>query len=75
MRQISTDNSFVDEISENAFDFIEIHRDVQPLKHSAHLLKRDLMLFGHFVDTLKETAIAHGSAPFKQQVGALPSQP
>ena len=30
------------------------------------------MLFSQFVDTLKKTAIAHRSAPLKQQVGALP---
>ena len=73
MRQIPTHHPSVNEIRQNAFNFIEIHGNIKPLENGAYLLQGNLMFFRHFVDTLKETAIAHGSAPFEQQVSALPS--
>lgn len=71
MREIPSNDASIDEICQNTFNLIKIHRNVKPLEYSTHLLQRDLMLFGHSVDALKEAAIAHGSASFKKQVCTL----
>jgi hypothetical protein len=69
--EVAPDIPPINEIRENALDFVQVDRHAQPLECICHVIERDLVLIENVMNTFEEIPIGDSLAFFQKEVRSL----